>query len=198
MNKMPVIWLEYLKFLMEQKKVTQTRRTFDRALCALPITQHDRIWKLYINFIETLNVKETSVKVYKRYIQLEPQAREDYVDFLVSVMHYDEAVYQLAIIVNDDSFISRKKQSKHAMWMKLCDLCSKHPLAVKSVNPEQIIRSGIRKYPDETGKCNSEIIFKWFCFYWVCGLSSLMFGSFITFFFRHRSPLVQARRLLHS
>jgi hypothetical protein len=28
--------------------VTRARRTFDRALCALPITQHDRVWVLYL------------------------------------------------------------------------------------------------------------------------------------------------------
>ena len=48
MHKMPRIWLEYLEFLMEQKLVTQTRRTFDRAMASLPITQHDRIWELYL------------------------------------------------------------------------------------------------------------------------------------------------------
>jgi hypothetical protein len=48
MHKMPRIWLEYLEFLTEQRLVTKARRVFDRALCALPITQHDRIWVLYL------------------------------------------------------------------------------------------------------------------------------------------------------
>ena len=33
---------------MEQGLVTRTRRAFDRALCALPITQHERIWQIYL------------------------------------------------------------------------------------------------------------------------------------------------------
>lgn len=48
MHKMPRIWLEYLEILMEQKLVTVTRRVFDRALAALPITQHDRLWAVYL------------------------------------------------------------------------------------------------------------------------------------------------------
>ena len=36
------------EFLVEQGMVTHTRRAFDRALCALPITQHDRVWQLYL------------------------------------------------------------------------------------------------------------------------------------------------------
>ena len=35
---------DYCQFLMDQCKVTRTRRTFDRALQALPLTQHNRIW----------------------------------------------------------------------------------------------------------------------------------------------------------
>ncbi len=48
MHKMPRIWLEYLELLVDQKLITKTRRTFDRALQALPVTQHDRIWILYL------------------------------------------------------------------------------------------------------------------------------------------------------
>lgn len=48
MHKMPRIWLEYLALLVDQRLVTRTRRGFDRAICALPITQHDRIWQLYL------------------------------------------------------------------------------------------------------------------------------------------------------
>jgi pre-mRNA-splicing factor SYF1 len=37
-----------LQLLMDMRLVTTTRRTFDRALAALPITQHDRVWVLYL------------------------------------------------------------------------------------------------------------------------------------------------------
>ena len=48
MHKMPRIWLDYLEFLAGQHRLTHTRRVFDRALMALPITQHDRVWPLYL------------------------------------------------------------------------------------------------------------------------------------------------------
>lgn len=48
MHKMPRIWLDYLDLLMPQNLVTFTRRAFDRSLCSLPITQHDRIWQVYL------------------------------------------------------------------------------------------------------------------------------------------------------
>jgi pre-mRNA-splicing factor SYF1 len=34
--------------LLNVSVVLQARRTFDRALAALPITQHDRVWVLYL------------------------------------------------------------------------------------------------------------------------------------------------------
>ncbi|KAE8659730.1 putative ribonuclease H protein [Hibiscus syriacus] len=48
MHKMPRIWVMYLLTLTGQKLISKTRRTFDRALCALPVTQHDRIWEPYL------------------------------------------------------------------------------------------------------------------------------------------------------
>jgi len=51
MYKMPRIWLEYLEFLVSQGFITRTRRAFDRALMALPVTQHDRGWVLYLKFV---------------------------------------------------------------------------------------------------------------------------------------------------
>jgi hypothetical protein len=49
MNKMPSVWLLYLKFLMSQRLITRTRRAFNRALQSLPITQHTKIWPLFLD-----------------------------------------------------------------------------------------------------------------------------------------------------
>ena len=67
---MPRIWLDYCQFLVDQCKITQTRRTFDRALRALPITQHYRIWPLYLKFIRKYPIPESAVRVYRRYLKV--------------------------------------------------------------------------------------------------------------------------------
>ncbi|KAG5440654.1 hypothetical protein PCK2_000242 [Pneumocystis canis] len=69
LNKMPRIWMDYLEFLVKQCKITETRRTFDRALQTLPVTQHERIWKLYKEFSRSVS-GETAVRVWKRYIMV--------------------------------------------------------------------------------------------------------------------------------
>ena len=82
MHKMPKMWLMYCRFLMKQKKITVTRRTFDRALQSLPITQHDMIWDLYIDFVRNCGVWETAVKVFRRYMLIEPSVVEQYIEYV--------------------------------------------------------------------------------------------------------------------
>jgi pre-mRNA-splicing factor SYF1 len=52
MAKYPVFWILYARFLFAQGKVTATRRLLDRALSALPVTQHTRLWQYYLHFAE--------------------------------------------------------------------------------------------------------------------------------------------------
>jgi pre-mRNA-splicing factor SYF1 len=52
MGKYPILWVLYARFLFAQGKVTATRRLLDRALKALPVTQHTKIWLFYVHFAE--------------------------------------------------------------------------------------------------------------------------------------------------
>jgi pre-mRNA-splicing factor SYF1 len=151
MNKMPRIWMDYCSFLVDQMKITRTRRVFDRALRALPITQHERIWKLYVGFVCKHDIPETAVRVFRRYLQLCPENAEEYIDYLKSVDRFDEAASHLAQIVNNQDFVSKQGKSNHALWHELCELISKNPHKVKSLNVDAIIRGGLRRYTDQVG-----------------------------------------------
>ena len=56
------IWLDYTKFLWIQRVVNRTRKTYDRALRSLPITQHDKIWKQYTKFVKEAEVPEMACR----------------------------------------------------------------------------------------------------------------------------------------
>lgn len=73
---MPRIWVDYVQFLMDQGKITRTRRTFDRALRALPITQHNRIWPIYLKFVRLYDLPETAVRVYRRHLKVKACCRQ--------------------------------------------------------------------------------------------------------------------------
>ncbi len=68
---MPRVWADYCQLLTKQRLITRTRKTFDRALRALPITQHDKIWPAYLHFVNSHdNVPETAIRVYRRYLKV--------------------------------------------------------------------------------------------------------------------------------
>mmetsp|Transcript_16854 Transcript_16854/g.32896 ORF Transcript_16854/g.32896 Transcript_16854/m.32896 type:complete len:838 (+) Transcript_16854:31-2544(+) len=153
MNKMPLVWKKYLEFLMKQKhNVTKTRHTFDNALRALPVTQHLRwVWPLYLTFAKESGVPETAMRVWRRYLKVEPTDKEDFIKFLKKVGRLDQAAVQLAELVNDDNFTSNKGKSKHDLWTELLNMIVKNPAKITSLNVEAIIRGGIRRYSHEVG-----------------------------------------------
>ncbi|ETE73828.1 Pre-mRNA-splicing factor SYF1, partial [Ophiophagus hannah] len=152
MHKMPRIWLDYCQFLMDQCRITRTRRTFDRALRALPITQHHRIWPLYLKFVRLYPLPETAVRVYRRYLKLSPENAEEYIEYLHSIDRLDEAAVRLGAVVNDERFVSKEGKSNYQLWHELCDLISQNPDKVKSLNVGAIIRGGLTRFTDQLGK----------------------------------------------
>jgi pre-mRNA-splicing factor SYF1 len=153
LHKMPRIWLDYCELLMKQKKGTFLRRTFDRALQSLPITQHKKIWKLYLKFARELGVWQTAVRIYRRNLKFDPTNREEYIEYLQSIGKFQEVSQQLALIVNDETFKSQAGKNKHQLWMELCEVISSHPDEVAAgLNVERIIRAGLRRFTDEVGK----------------------------------------------
>lgn len=151
MHKMPRIWMEYCKFLTDQCKITRTRKVFDRALRALPVTQHHRIWPLYLDFVKGHDIPETAVRIFRRYLKLSPENAEEYVQYLSEIDRLDEASVVLAKIVNDENFSSQNGKSKHQLWNELCELISKNPEKVRTLNVDAIIRGGLRRYTDQLG-----------------------------------------------
>ena len=149
---MPKIWVEYGTFLWKQRLVTRTRHTLDRALRALPITQHEQVWAVYLPFVGEAGVPEMAVRVWRRYLKFAPEALERYIDYLVEAGQWNEAAQRLAQALNSASFESSQGRSKHDLWMQLCTMVSQHPKDVRSIDAEAVIRAGIVRFTDEVGR----------------------------------------------
>merc|ERR1712124_133262 len=119
MNKMPKIWMMYGEFLTWQRFITLTRKTFDKALISLPITQHHLIWPLYLKFVKRIKVPETAIRIYRRFIQLNPDCMEDYVKFLEKFQQWDEAARCYMWMIDEDKFTSKEKKTKLHFWKQL-------------------------------------------------------------------------------
>jgi pre-mRNA-splicing factor SYF1 len=153
MGKMPRIWIDYLTFLTRQHLLTKTRHTFDRALRALPLTQHKRIWPLYTQFIKSHDIPDTALRVYRRFVKMFPESIEEFIAFLISTGRFDEAARYLAEnVVNNDKFTPSSGKTKHELWIELCELMAHNPDKITSLRPEPIIRSGIKRFSDMVGR----------------------------------------------
>eukprot|EP00045_Choanoeca_perplexa_P013043 m.145641 g.145641 ORF g.145641 m.145641 type:complete len:816 (-) comp16218_c2_seq1:33-2480(-) len=151
MHKMPRIWIDYLELMMTSGLVTRTRQAFDACLRALAITQHHRVWPMYLKFVQSIEVPETACRVYRRYLMVEPNDAEEYVDYLIKIERYDEAARVLVDVLNREKYNSKKGKTHHQLWMDLCDLISKHPAVITSIKVEPIIRGGLRRFSDMIG-----------------------------------------------
>ncbi|KAL8814306.1 MAG: hypothetical protein Q9223_006455 [Gallowayella weberi] len=156
LNKMPKIWEMFLSFLMQQPIVTYTRRTFDRALRALPLTQHNRIWALFRPFANSVS-GETAVKIWRRYMQIHPEDCEDFITLLVEMGEYTEAVKRYMEILDNPKFRSKHGKSDFQLWSEMVDLLVTQAKEIQTgdavgIDVENIVRSGIERFADQRGK----------------------------------------------
>ncbi|KAF1770340.1 hypothetical protein GCK72_002158 [Caenorhabditis remanei] len=151
LHKMPRIWICYCEVMIKRGLITETRRVFDRALRSLPVTQHMRIWPMYIDFLTSHDLPDTTIRVYRRYLKMNPKVREDYIEYLIERDQIDEAAKELTVLVNQDQNVSEKGRTSHQLWTQLCDLISKNPVKIFSLNVDAIIRQGIYRYTDQVG-----------------------------------------------
>ncbi|KAJ5227011.1 Pre-mRNA-splicing factor syf1, partial [Penicillium citrinum] len=156
LNKMPRIWEMYLSFLLLQPLVTQSRRTFDRALRALPVTQHNRIWRLYKGFAHSAS-GPTAVKIWARYMQIHPENAEDYIELLVEMGHYTEAVKMFMDILDNPRFQSKNGKSSFQLWTEMVELLVSKAKKIETgpqvgIDVDAILRSGIDRFADQRGK----------------------------------------------
>ncbi len=165
LNKMPRIWEMYLSFLLLQPIVTLTRRTFDRALRALPITQHNRIWALYRPFANSAS-GQTAITIWRRYMQIHPEDAEDFIELLIENRHYTEAVKKYMDILNNPKFRSKNGKGHYQLWSEMVDLLVAHAKEIETgdevgIDVERIIRSGIDRFADQRGKLWSGLATYW-------------------------------------
>jgi pre-mRNA-splicing factor SYF1 len=152
MSKMPRIWIDYCEFLYEQCLITRTRRACDRALRSLPVTQHNRIWPIYLKLVDSYDIPQTGYRVYKRYSKLVPEDAERHAEYLKKIDLIDECAQKYLFMLNNEDFVSKNGKSKHELWHELCELLSKNPTKIKTIKVEPILRQGIQRYVDQVGQ----------------------------------------------
>ncbi|ORM40438.1 Pre-mRNA-splicing factor SYF1 [Babesia sp. Xinjiang] len=148
----PAIYILYGQFLRTQNMITRTRKTYDRALLNLPITQHHLIWDQYLQFVKHVDILPMAKAVLKRYIQLKPNTRETLYQILKRHKQYDEACVVLCELLNDGNFVSESGKTQYDLWLELCQLIRDNPHQIKTIPIDAIIKEGIGKYSDQVAQ----------------------------------------------
>lgn len=103
LHRMPRVWLDYLEFLLKQQRLREIRPVFDRALQALPLTQHSRFWDfMFSRLVRRFCAKlpNWSKSFWERYLQVAPEKRSEYIKFLKKIEDWDTAARELVTLAN--------------------------------------------------------------------------------------------------
>jgi pre-mRNA-splicing factor SYF1 len=99
-------------------------------------------------------------------MQIHPEDAENFIELLVELGRYTEAVKKYMDILNNPKFRSKEGKSNFQLWTEMVDLVVAHAKEVKlddnlGVDVERIIRSGIERFADQRGKLWSGLATYW-------------------------------------
>lgn len=147
---MPRLWICYGKFLLAQKRTRLALKTLNRAIRTLPVLQHDRIWPLLMEIAAVANFPlSIGNRLYRRYLQLDPAAKEQYVEFLLEREAWDLAALELMKIVNDPAYVSPKGKTNFQLTQDLCKVVCEHCDQISSLSIPAFLRESVEKFPNQ-------------------------------------------------
>lgn len=177
LNKFPRVWIEYLEFSHQlpadedepNKTVpllihpTQLRHLVNRALEALPVAQHDKIWPTILKYYQAspndatiaaarIIPKETKLSILRRYIQFQPSATKDIADFLADELgQWGEAALMYVDLLNNTNTNLEMTQRKD-LWMALAKICTRYPVETEiGLDFEAMVRAILANSSSKTG-----------------------------------------------
>jgi pre-mRNA-splicing factor SYF1 len=157
LNKFPRVWMEYLSYAHDVSSMTPTqlRHLANRALEALPVTQHDKIWPVLVKYYLSTSTsvtaqqqqqqhvqpipKETKLSMLRRYIQFSPAATQEVADFLADELgHWGEAALLYVKLLNQPEITSLQRKD---LWMALAKICTRNPVEQVGLDWEAMVRA---------------------------------------------------------
>lgn len=145
--KMPRIWLDYATFLFQQRRIVKTRRVIDDALRALPFSQHERIWEVFLRLASSVeNISpETSLHIWKRYWQIcakSDQNMQTYCALLERHSRYNDAAGLLASALKHHKG-HEDAVNYEALWERICSLVINHGEDIEEEMVERVLSTAI-------------------------------------------------------
>lgn len=170
LHKFPRVWIEYLEWAHEQETSlssidhpTQLRHLCNRALEAIPVTQHDKIWPVILKYYQSTTTtwipKETKLSLLRRYIQFNPAATKEVADFLANeLQHWGEAALLYVDLLNQAQAVQRQE-----LWMALAQICTRHPVEQVGIDWDVLVRRALetKHYQEMEGVLWNQLADAW-------------------------------------
>ncbi|GIQ83826.1 hypothetical protein KIPB_005211 [Kipferlia bialata] len=152
LRRMPRFWIDWLRFLTVRPcRITETRRTFDKALRALPVSQHYLIWPEYKTWAALPHVPLSTTRViYQRLAIVDPSALES---LFVLLKERDDIPGAIKVLV--DALCRRgftpKQHTREELWSELSNLLSHERAAESGVDFPALVRETSERFPESAG-----------------------------------------------
>ena len=90
-------------------------------------------------------------------MQIHPEDSEDFINLLVDLGHFSEAIQKYVDILNNPKFRSKKGKSNFQLWGEMLDLMVSHAKDIDvenlpDISVENVVRSAIERFADQRGK----------------------------------------------
>jgi len=136
---------------------TRIRRLINKALQALPVTQHqDKLWPAVLDVAELLPL-ESRTRIMKRYATIaRPAYKKEYAQFLLDHGLWGRAAAVYRDVLNDAAVQGLEPDEE--IWSLFLNVCSQHPedvAAEGSVPWEKIVRSALESASATTATTDS-------------------------------------------
>ncbi|GMG02310.1 unnamed protein product [Aspergillus oryzae] len=127
-------------------------QVMERACKQLPRSY--KLWKMA--FARSAS-GQTAVKIWARYMQIHPENAEEYIELLVEMGQYTEAVKRYMEILDNPRFQSKEGKSHFQLWTEMVDLLVSKAKQIETgphvgIDVDAILRSGIDRFADQRGK----------------------------------------------
>ena len=132
--------------------VTKAREVYNWSFRNLPLTQHDKIWKRFVDWVMKLDNYWTALRTVPRYLKINPDFKETYAEYLLEKKLFNRAAQTLLDILDDDGYSSKAGKEKKDFYFELIELITEHPEEIKCVDAQKFIRNALKLYPAEGGK----------------------------------------------
>ena len=143
LHKFPRVWMEYLQYAhTHMLHSTTLRRLANRALEALPVTQHDKIWPTLLQYYQSNNPhipNESKLCILRRYIDIHPEATKEVADFFCQTLgKWGEAALLYQKLLNAPAITPILRKD---LWMSLAKICTQHPVERVGMDWDNMVRA---------------------------------------------------------